>query len=167
MAEKRKQGRSIGEIIREMIAKGDSFETIKQTLLGLNVPAEQAKILVDLYKLRVSPELEAQIDKMVATKFGFREKAEKRQPVRREASLQRRRVGHLESILKDIYRISFPTPAKRAVIQKIVSDYQEMLARESEMKKELNRVLLEALDEQLPRRDSAKLRRAITDLKEL
>lgn len=167
MAEKKQKEQTIGEIIRQMVSDGEGFEKIKQTLLGLDVPAGQAEVLVNLYKLRVSPEIEEHVQKNLGKKFFFEEKAKKRKPILREASLQRRRHAKLEAILKAVSRISFPNPAKRSIIQKIVSDYKEMLERETEMKKELNRVLLEALDEKLPRHDSTKLRNAIMDLKEL
>lgn len=159
--------KSIGGIIRQMVAQGESFEKIRQTLIGLDVPKDQADVLVKLYQLRVSPSIASQIEKGLGKKFIYEEKAKKRKPIAREASLQRRRSYRLEDILKDISKISFPNPAKRAVMQKIVADYQEMLAREIEIKKELNRVLLEALDEKLSRHDHAKLRRSIDSLKEL
>jgi len=167
MAGKQQKEQTIGSIIRQMVADGESFEKIKQSLLGLDVPAGQAEVLVNLYKLRVSPQIEENVRRTLENKMVFAEKAGKRSPALREASLQRRRNAKLQAMLKEVSRVSFPNAAKRKAIQKIVSDYSEMLQRETEMKKELNRVLLEALDEKLSRRDTAKLRNAIMDLKEL
>jgi hypothetical protein len=160
--------KSIGEIIRGMVADGESFEAIVRTLQGLGIPKEQAEILVNLYKVRVSPEINSRVGKKLEKKFSSAEEAAKRKPIHREASLQRRRHFALSRIQNEISRIPFSSSAKSRLVQTIADDYFSLLEKEIEVKKELNRALLEALDdENLPRRSSAKIRNAIRDLKEL
>ena len=113
------------------------------------------------------PQIESQIQKMVARKEEKFGEANARHGPRRTESAKRRAEDALDKISETMELVLQEDASKRSIVQNILRDYREALGRQGEIKKELMRVLLEAMDEGQSRRYAAQMRRALLDIESL
>jgi len=166
MGKKKESELTIPNVVREMVAEGEDLDKIVSNLstLGLELPA--SKKLIKVSEKKVVPEIESEINKMVAKKEEKFLEASGRRGPRRKASARRRKEEALEKI-SETMNLVLEDASKKSIVQNILQDYWKALERQQEIKKELMRVLLEAMDETKSRRHSARLRRTLLEIESL
>jgi len=167
MMKKGESERTIPEVVKEMIESGEDIEKVHQNLEILGLEWGTPEKLVKVSEEKVIPRIEEAINRMVELKERKLAEAERRRGPRRRISQARRTISKIEGVARAMDDVLEQDTVKKSIVKNILRDYAETMDRQREIKKELMRVLLEALDERRARREAAKIRRALVEIEML